>query len=275
MIKIYFLVAGLFFLNLNLSAQQELIQNGSFELGDQSWDFSLSTDGYADLGKCAADDGDNYLWFGDIDELTGKDSLNYDAVIQTVTLPSNLDFAEFSFKWSGSSDEQDSINKYDFLLFSVLDGSGNEIFRDSVSNADLNPTLTVQDCDGWYGGVFFTVDSQYAGQNITIGFASFTDDLNPTIFRVDNVSLLAQTTTGLSENKISEIKISPNPASEQLQIDNLKNSNSKISIFNTAGMEINSYKLNSGLNTINISSLPAGFYLVKEENGVVSKIVKQ
>jgi hypothetical protein len=273
--KIYFLAAGLFGLTLNLSAQQELIENGSFELGEQGWDFSLSNYGFADLGKCTADDGNNYLWFGDYDEITGKDSLIYDAVIQTVSLPSNLDFAEFSFRWSGTSDEQDGTNVYDFLLFSILDGNDNEIFRDSISNADLNPTLAVDDCDVWFGGLVYTIDSQYSGQDITIGFASYTDDENPTIFRVDNVSLLAQTTSGLSENNISQIQISPNPSNEQIQINNLNNSDSQISIFNSAGKEIYSHSLKSGINAIDISNLTPGFYFVKEQNGAVSKIVKQ
>jgi hypothetical protein len=104
---------------------------------------------------------------------------------------------------------------------------------------------------------------------------AYTDDLNPTIFRIDNVSLLALTTSGLSENNISNLQISPNPAAEQIRINNLNNSDSQISIFSSAGKEIDSHLLNSGINTINISNLSPGFYFVKEQNGAVSKIVKQ
>lgn len=273
--KIYFLSAGLIGLTINLSAQQELISNGSFELGDDDWDVTLATNAYTDIGACAADDGDSYLWFGDADELTGLDDIDYEEVSQTVTLPENLDFAEFSFRWSGTSDEQDDVNEFDYLYFGLFDENGDEIFSDSISNADLDPTLMVDDCDDWYGGVFFTIDSQYAGQDISIGFSAFTDDENPTIFRIDNVSLTAYTINGLSENNISQLQISPNPANEQLYIDNLNESDSEILIYNSAGKKINSYQLKSGKNTINISNLTTGFYFVKEQNGVISKVVKQ
>jgi hypothetical protein len=272
--KIYFLAAGLFGLTLNLSAQQELIENGSFELGEQGWDFTLATDAYADLGACVADDGENYLWFGDLEESTGFNDLS-EEISQSVLLPSNLDFAEFSFRWSGTSDEQDDVNGFDFLYFGLVDENGDVIYSDSISNADLNPALTVDLCDDWYGGVVFTIDAQYAGQNIEVVFASETDGDFATIFRIDNVSLLAFTTTGLSENNISQIQISPNPAAEQIQINNLNNSDSQISIFNSAGKEIYSHSLKSGINTIDISNLTPGFYFVKEQNGAVSKIVKQ
>jgi hypothetical protein len=274
--KVYFLTAGLIGLTLNLSAQQELISNGSFEQGEQDWDLSLATNGYADIGACTADDGDAYLYFGDADELTGLDNIDYEEVSQTVTLPINLDFAEFSFRWSGTSDEQDDVNEFDFLYFGLYDENGDEIFTDSISNADLDPTLAVEDCDEWFGGVVFTLDSDYAGQDITISFAAFTDDANPTIFRIDNVSLIAETTTtALTENLISEIQLSPNPANDLLYIDNLNESDLEIFIYNSTGKKINSYQLKSGKNNINISNLTPGFYFIKEQNGKVSKIVKQ
>jgi len=272
--KKLFLAAGLFSLTFNISAQQELIQNGSFEFGEQGWDFSSSNHGYAEEGGCPADDGQNYLWFGDFDESTGLDDL-YEVVSQKVLIPANLDFAEFSFRWSGTSDEQEDIEEYDFLFIEIYDENGEIIFQDEISNADLNPLLTVGLCDDWYGGVAFTIESQYAGQEIEVVFAAETDEGLATIFRIDAVSILAQTTAGLSENNISNLQISPNPATDQIQINNLNNSDSQISIFNSAGKEIYSQSLKSGINTINISNLTPGFYIVKEQNGAVSKIVKQ
>jgi hypothetical protein len=273
--KIYFLAAGLFGLTLNLSAQQELIENGSFELGEQGWDFTLATNGYADLGECVADDGENYLWFGDVDELTGLDNIDFEEVSQIVTLPTNLDFADFTFSWSGGSDEQDDLNDFDFLYIYILDENLDLIYEDSISNADMDISVLAADCDMWYFDYQTTISSDYAGQDIEIIFMAYTDDLSPTIFRIDNVSLLAFTTTGLPENNISQIQISPNPANDQIQINNLNNSDSQISIFNSAGKEIYSHSLKSGINAIDISNLTPGFYFVKEQNGAVSKIVKQ
>jgi hypothetical protein len=273
--KNYTVLALFFCGTFNLTAQQELITNGSFELGDQGWDITLATYGYADQGSCPADDGQNYLWFGDAAEATGFNNLN-EEVSQSVVLPANLDFAEFSFRWSGTSDEQDDVNEFDFLYFALYDQNGNEIYFDSISNADLDPALTVDLCDDWFGGVAFTIDAQYAGQNIDVVFASFTDGDFPTIFRVDNVSILAAVTSvGLTENAISFIEVSPNPANDKIVINNDSNSDVGIVISNSEGRIIQSENLFSGKNEINISSLSNGLYFIKESNGALTKIIKQ
>lgn len=274
MIKHYILIIGFTFGSYSLFGQQELIANGSFESGEQSWDFSLAPNGFADVGSCLADDGQNYLWFGDFDELTGIDNIDYEEVIQTISLPSNLDFAEFSFSWSGTSDELDDVNEWDFLYFGLFDVNGDAIFIDSISNADLNPLLAVDQCDDWFGDVGFTLDSQYAGQDIDVLFSVFTDDLNPTIFRIDNVSVLAFTTAGLTEAPISLLEISPNPANEVIRVLN-SSSNNNITILNSEGREIGAFTLTSGINEINISDFSQGLYFIKETNGAVTKIVKE
>jgi hypothetical protein len=258
-----------------LTAQQELITNGSFENGEQGWDFSLSPNGFADQGGCPADDGQNYLWFGDFDELTGVNNLE-EVVRQTISLPSNLDFAEFRFRWTGTSDEQDDVNVFDVLRFGLLDENGDAIYVDSISNVDLNPLLTVALCDDWNGGVVFTIDSQYAGQAVEVVFNATTDADLPTIFRVDNVSILATTTTtGLSETTISLLEISPNPANEKIVINNGSSTDILVSILNSEGRKIQSMNLLSGKNELNISSWSNGLFFIQEPNGSVSKLIKQ
>jgi len=258
-----------------LTAQQELINNGGFENGEQGWDFSLAPNGYADQGGCVADAGQNYLWFGDFDELNGLNNIVFEEVSQTVSLPANLDFAEFSFKWSGTSDEQDAINEYDFLYYSLYDANGDLIYEDSLSNADLDPSLTVDLCDDWYGGLYYTIDSQYAGQDIDVVFWAYTDDLNPTIFRIDNVSIMAETTSGISESVLSFIDVSPNPANEKIVINNDSSADILVSILNSDGRTIQSVNLFSGENELNISSLSNGLYFIQEPNGSTTKIIKQ
>ena len=257
-----------------LTAQQELIINGSFENGEQGWNFSSSPNGFADEGNCPADGGQNYLWFGDFLELTGINNMA-EEVIQTISLPSNLDFAEFGFRWSGTSDEQDGVNLYDMLYFGLLDENGDVIYVDSISNADLNPLLTVDLCDVWNGGVVFTIDSQYAGQIVDVFFYAYTDGDFPTIFRVDKVSILATTTTGLSETTISLLEISPNPANEKIVINNDSSTDILVSILNSEGRKIQSVNLLSGKNELNISSLSNGLFFIQESNGSVSKLIKQ
>jgi hypothetical protein len=273
--KNYFLLPFILLGTFCLTAQQELITNGSFENGEQGWDFSLAPNGWADQGGCEPDNGQNYLWFGDFDELNGLDDIDYEEVSQTVSLPANLDFAEFSLRLSGTSDEQDDVDAWDLLYFAIYDENGNEIYIDSISNADLDPLLTVDLCDDWFGGVAFTIDSQYAGQDIDVVFAAYTDGSFPTIFRIDNVSIIAETTAGISENVLSLIDVSPNPANEKIVINNDSSTDMMVSILNSDGRTVQSVNLLSGKNDLNISSLSNGLYFIQEPNGSTTKIIKQ
>lgn len=274
--KLFLLFALILIGVFRYSAQQELIVNGSFENGEQGWNFSQAPNGYGDIGYCAAVDGLNYLWFGDYNEQTGLNDINYQSVSQTVTLPSNLISAEFFFRWSGTSNEQDALNEYDFLYFGFSDENGDIFFLDSISNANLDPTLTVDDCDDWSGGVYHYINNQYAGQNIEVVFAVYTDDILPTIFRVDDVSILAtMSSAGLSEIANSLLEISPNPANEKVIINNDSSSDILVSILNAEGRIIQSLKLVAGENELNISSLSNGLFFIQEPNGFVSKVIKQ
>ena len=255
-------------------SQQELIQNGSFEQGEMSQDFTGATDAYGDFGACDASDGDNYLWFGDIDELTGLDDIIYDVVEQDVTLPANLDYAEFSFYWSGGSDEQDDIDEWDFLYFELYDQAGNEIYADSISNADLDVTITAADCDpDWYSEGF-TIPAQYAGQTISVVFTAYTDDQIPTLFRVDEVSVLAFTTSGLEEMEQSFVSVSPNPAENSLNIKSSTTPIGEITVLDIRGNKVMNLEINSYSADIDVSNLNNGVYFIMNNEGKKNKFIK-
>jgi hypothetical protein len=255
-------------------SQQELIQNGSFEQGEQGWDFSQATDAYGDFGTCDASDGDNYLWFGDADELTGLDDL-MEEVSQEVQLPANLAYAEFSFYWSGGSDEQDDIDDWDFLYFELLDANGNEIYTDSISNADMDVTITAADCDPMWYSEEFTIPAQYAGQNISVTFYAETDDLNPTLFRVDEVSVLAFTTSGIEEGNIQAFKVSPNPVEDQLTIERSSDNELQLIITDINGKVILNQISNLMINQIDVSNFQSGIYFVASSTGSQQKFIKK
>ncbi|TYB76320.1 T9SS type A sorting domain-containing protein [Bizionia myxarmorum] len=64
------------------------------------------------------------------------------------------------------------------------------------------------------------------------------------------------------EPSLVSFEIYPNPASDYLNIRNLQ-PNSNISIFNTNGQMVKQHNGTSGLNTLDISHLSSGMYLVK------------
>jgi len=254
-------------------SQQELIQNGSFEQGEVSWDLTGSTDAYGDFGACGASDGDNYLWFGDFDELTGLDDI-IDEVHQDVTLPANLDYAEFSFYWSGGSDEQDDVDDWDFLYFGIVASNGDEIYYDSISNADMDVTITAADCDPLWYLEGFTIPAQYAGQTISVVFAAYTDDTYPTLFRVDEVSVLAFTTSSVNELDNASFKISQNPVSDVLTINNVNTSNKQYTILDNHGKSLIVQNSNQLETIINVQNLQSGLYFLSDDKGNQSKFIK-
>jgi hypothetical protein len=106
-------------------------------------------------------------------------------------------------------------------------------------------------------------------------FAAETDDTNPTLFRVDEVSILATTGVGITENVISNLVVGPNPASDAITVKNLSTSEMDVVILNSEGKEMSKTLLSQGENEINISALSSGIYFIKEMNGLVTKLIKQ
>ena len=254
-------------------SQQELIQNGSFEQGEQFWDFTGGPNAYGDVGACGASDGNNYLWFGDLDELTGLNDIS-EEVYTAVSLPANLDHADFSFYWSGGSDEQNDIDDFDFLYIAIFDQDLNEILYDSISNADLDVSITASDCDPLWYQEGFTIPAAYAGQTIIIAFGGETDFTLPTIFRVDEVSVMAYTSSGLENKEQSFLTASPNPAENSL---NIKSSNAQIgeiTVVDIRGNKVMNLEINSFEADIDVSNLNKGVYFIMNNEGEKNKFIK-
>lgn len=77
----------------------------------------------------------------------------------------------------------------------------------------------------------------------------------------------------------SKISVWPNPARSTIRINNNSKSYAIARVYNQSGSEIGEHRLNSGLNSIDISSLSFGVYIVnvKFENGETynQKIIKE
>ena len=72
------------------------------------------------------------------------------------------------------------------------------------------------------------------------------------------------------------INIYPNPAKNELKIENLENE-STVEIYNSLGQKIHSFESNQNNITLDISMLQNGFYTVKTISGLLvssSKFVK-
>ncbi len=77
---------------------------------------------------------------------------------------------------------------------------------------------------------------------------------------------LKEAPTSISENTLESVKVYPNPVRNMLNIDNLS-TEANISIYNMAGQLVISEQAVSGTNSIDLSSLSAGLYIVRMQDG--------
>lgn len=90
---------------------------------------------------------------------------------------------------------------------------------------------------------------------------------------------ILQIPLGLEERQELQVKIFPNPTSEELVIEliDFSDPSSKISIQTISGRTVLQEELNSSLSNINVSNLPVGMYIVRieQEGGIaIRKILK-
>jgi type IX secretion system substrate protein len=68
--------------------------------------------------------------------------------------------------------------------------------------------------------------------------------------------------TGIAKTEMNAIRIYPNPASSQLNIDNQTMLANSLNLYAADGQLVKLIKMHGGMNTVNISSLAAGTYLL-------------
>ena len=157
---------------------QELIVNGGFEAGSTGWTLSgFVGTGIGALGQARS--GTYWLW------LAGSPNES-DAAYQTITIPANATAATLSYYYNINSQEV-ITTAYDKFTNTIRNTSGTILATViNLSNIDQDPAGG----NPYYHLVTFDV-LPYAGQPIRIHFASVSDGLKATNFRIDDVSVQA------------------------------------------------------------------------------------
>ena len=110
-------------------------------------------------------------------------------------------------------------------------------------------------------------------------FGNMTIDANEEIWKFvskyDIDGLIGCTTTSINENNSSQenYKVYPNPLQSQLTIEIKIVKEKEFRIFSTVGKLVSSGRLNSNINTIDISSLPPNVYILNIDNHSI-KLIK-
>ncbi|MDF2451433.1 MAG: hypothetical protein K0S26_937, partial [Bacteroidota bacterium] len=171
-----------------------------------------------------------------------------------------------------------SSHNYTFRMYGprVLEWTFNNIMLPDSNNSEPNS----------HGFVTFRVDQK---KNLANGTTILNDadiyfDFNSPVItnqtlHTINDQLSPSIVTGIKENLNSTFKIYPNPANSYITIVSTKESiGSSFSIINLLGQTFVSGKLTREVNTIDLSPLANGFYLVLIENkdtGFSQKLIKQ
>lgn len=168
---------------------------------------------------------------------------------------------------------------------SLSDCYGYEMYRLGVyvgtgtptSGSDFTPlTLGVQTANSWSTWIQKTQSlSAYDGQTIRIGIKCETSDAY--MFMVDDFKITAATLSNESFLARS-INVSPNPATDYLNINSDSVIINRITITDLNGRIVKTVELNQTHSQINISDLNSGVYFMElqsEEGNISKKIVKK
>lgn len=172
-------------------AQTELISNGGFESGSSNW--VLSGDFYADSRFSNSHSDSGYAYLSEFNGSMGDNLLG--EIYQTITIPSNATSATLTF-WYSISSQASATEVFDKLEITIDD-----LFGNSLANVD--ELSNTNNTNGAYLQKSFNI-STFIGQTIRINFKGTTDHIKPTVFRIDDVSIIA-----ISPTVNPQISISP------------------------------------------------------------------
>lgn len=166
---------------------KECLTDGSFDSNSPLWvptnstQFGIrfgSTFCYSSALRCAANAANN-----DIDEFLS----------QTVSIPAYTSKITITFKVSITTTEDAGIGDYDILSYGMFDSIN--FYADEVSNDDGIRATSATTCTS-YSTKTFTIESgnlinQCVQRNADFVLRVETDFEKPTVFRVDNASVIA------------------------------------------------------------------------------------
>lgn len=176
-------------LEINSAAQSNLLLNGDFENGTSSWSITSPAQWFIwATGNQGNNNSAKYCYFGAAAPPDGSTPVNNGncTVYQTVTIPSNATALNLNF-WLKVTTLDGTTTPYDYLFVEIRNTNGTVLHTDGIySNTDAVTSSWVQKTT--------TLSSAYAGQTIQLAFHGTTDSSNKTVFRIDDVSLVATTT---------------------------------------------------------------------------------
>ena len=159
----------------------DLIRNGGFGGAVSLADWATSGAFHADSRFTNYHNSPGYAYLSSADGLAGNSLIG--EMAQQFTIPSNATSVTLSYWYSITSQDTGSV-AHDFLNVTVRNSSGVYLAAPGFYS-NLNRTVGYQQA---------TYDlSAYRGQTVTLNLLGTTDSSYPTVFRIDDVSVIAAT----------------------------------------------------------------------------------
>ncbi|MFI5222412.1 MAG: BACON domain-containing protein [Bacteroidia bacterium] len=179
---------------IGANAQTNLITNGTFETTPtfSGWSSLTGTDiwGGTTSGGCTAHGGSKYMWMGDQTQQTGINNATQD-LYQTVTIPSSATSCIMDF-YASINTEESGTSPYDYCCLRLRSTSGTLLTTlGYISNA--NGDFGIPGCQNWIHFINVIIPSTYFGSTVRVSFEFSTDGSSPTIFRLDDISMMVTT----------------------------------------------------------------------------------
>ncbi len=187
-------------------SQTNLLVNADFS-DNSGW----STSGdfyYNDIATCSSCLG--YAYFTNSSALGGNNL--FGKLSQYVTLPQNASSITFSFSYNITTQETGSTPR-DTLYVDFFQGSSKVFTVFELTN--------VHKTSGYVSTATITLPKSLYGELVQLRFTGMTNSSNPTVFRIDNVKLLAAVPNGTNTGSVTWINGSVPPANVRSAAENL------------------------------------------------------
>lgn len=183
----------------------------------------------------------------------------------------------------------DNVSQYNGITYAgveyYLSAAATHNYWANHNNCDVNPTMSTVSPSVERYTWSTTSGCSYVEELKVIGgghdwpgsFGNMTIDASEEIWqfvsRYDINGLIECSTASINEYSKDNFRVYPNPVNSELTIEMDLSEEKKYRIYSTIGELVSSGKLNSNLNTIDLSSLPPNIYILNINNHSV-KLVK-
>jgi len=164
---------------LNITTIQAVqILNGSFSSAGSNW---VTTSNFycTNSGQTGYRTSPGYAWLA-LSNGTAANSI-YGTLSQSFTMPSSYSDASIIFYSKITTDEVTTSSKYDIMNCTITDGTTSSTSQLKLSNLDASSSYVMRT---------ISIPTTMAGHTLTLTFYAENDNGKPTIFRVDDVSIV-------------------------------------------------------------------------------------